>query len=159
MSELGNMSDTFFTAAASGFHQMCIRDSLKTVRRLPRPMSHQQVDALLGALRNLRDRSLVLLMLNAGLRPGETLGLHLDDIAYGRRRVFIRCRDDHPKGARSKSRVERVVDLHDGTTLDTLNAYVMGERPPDAASPFIFLIGGNSGSREEPCLLYTSRCV
>lgn len=124
--------------------------SLKTVRRLPRPMSHQQVDALLGALRNLRDRSLVLLMLNAGLRPGETLGLHLDDIAYGRRRVFIRCRDDHPKGARSKSRVERVVDLHDGTTLDTLNAYVMGERPPDAASPFIFLIGGNSGSREEP---------
>lgn len=62
-------------------------------------MSDQQIDALFDALRSLRDRNLVLLMLNAGLRPGETLGLHLGDIGYGRRRVFVRCRDDHPKGA------------------------------------------------------------
>ncbi len=113
-------------------------------------MSHEQVDKLPVALRNLRDRRLVLLVPNAGLRPGETLGLQLADIGYGRRRVFVRCRDDHPKGARSRSRVERVVDLHDGVTLDSLSVYVLGERPPEAASPFIFLVGGSGKNRTGP---------
>ena len=123
---------------------------LKTVRRLPRPMNGSQIAKLLSALRNLRDQSLIMLMLNAGLRPGEALGLHLTDINYGRRRVLVRCRDDHPKGARSKSRTERAVDLHDGGTLAALNAYVMGERPAETSSPFVFLVGGASTHREEP---------
>ncbi|MDE8346622.1 MAG: tyrosine-type recombinase/integrase [Acidocella sp.] len=123
---------------------------LKTVRRLPRPMNDLQIASLSKALRNLRDQSLILLMLNAGLRPGETLGLHLVDISYGRRRIFVRCRDDHPRGARSKSRTERVVDLHDGATLETLNAYVMDERPAEGVSPFVFLVGGTGKHREEP---------
>ena len=123
---------------------------LKTMQRLPRPMNQQQVEGLLAATRNLRDRSLVLLMLNGGLRPGEVLGLHLADIGYGRRRIFVRCRDDHPKGARSKSRVERVVDLHDGETLETLNTYVMHERPRDADVPFVFLVGGRGSRRDVP---------
>ena len=123
---------------------------LKTVQRLPRPMSQHQVESLLAAARNLRDRSLILLMLNGGLRPGEVLGLQLTDIAYGRRRIFVRCRDDHPKGARSKSRVERVVDLHDGETLETLNTYVMHERPHDAEAPFVFLVGGGGVNRRDP---------
>jgi hypothetical protein len=33
------------------------------------------------------------------------------DVAYGRRRVVVRHRTDHPKGVRSKSRFERIVDL------------------------------------------------
>jgi integrase len=123
---------------------------LKTIRRLPRPMNDLQVVKLLSALRNLRDQSLIMLMLNAGLRPGEALGLHLTDISYGRRRLLVRCRDDHPKGARSKSRTERVVDLHDGATLEMLNAYVMGERPAEGVSPFVFLVGGTGKHREEP---------
>lgn len=122
----------------------------KTIRRLPRPMSDEQIDSLLGALRNVRDSALVRLMLNAGLRPGEVLGLHLTDIAYGRRRVAIRCRDDHPRGVRSKSRTERLVDLHDGATLAALNAYVITERPPEAATSIVFLVGGNGTRRNEP---------
>lgn len=122
----------------------------KTIRRLPRPMSDEQIDVLLGALRSLRDNALVRLMLNAGLRPGEALGLHLTDIAYGRRRVAIRCRDDHPRGVRSKSRTERLVDLHDGATLAALSAYIMSERPPDAATPIVFLVGGKGERRSAP---------
>lgn len=122
----------------------------KTIRRLPRPMSDEQIGSLLGTLRSLRDSALVQLMLNAGLRPGEALGLHLTDIAYGRRRVVIRCRDDHPRGVRSKSRTERLVDLHDGATLATLNSYMMRERPADAASPIVFLVGGKGVRRNEP---------
>ncbi len=126
------------------------RVSAKTVQRVPRPLSEEQVAALLGGLRCQRDLALVRLMLDGGLRPGEALGLHLEDIAYGRRRVVIRHRNDHPKGVRAKSRFERVVDLHDPVTLAAVNAYVMTERPTDAECPFVFLVGGNGSRRLEP---------
>ncbi|MGN9844233.1 tyrosine-type recombinase/integrase [Nonomuraea sp. H19] len=122
---------------------------VKTVQRLPRPLSEAQVKALLEQLRGKRDRAIVLLMLQGGLRPGEALGLHLEDIAYGRRRVVVRHRNDHPKGARSKSRTERVVDLHEPETLAAVSVYVMDERPADADSPLVFLIGGRGKRRLE----------
>ena len=122
---------------------------VKTVQRVPRPLSQAQVAALLAQLRSNRDRAIVLLMLQGGLRPGEVLGLHLEDIAYGRRRVVVRHRDDHPKGARSKSRYERVVDLHEPETLAIVSAYVMDERPADCDSPLVFLIGGGGARRLE----------
>ncbi|MGY0065825.1 tyrosine-type recombinase/integrase [Streptomyces sp. QTS137] len=75
----------------------------KTVQRVPRPLGDDQVELLLSQLRGLRDKAIMLLMLHGGLRPGEVLALHLDDLAYGRRRVVVRHRDGHPKGARSKS--------------------------------------------------------
>jgi len=41
------------------------------------------VDALLSSLTRLRDMAIFLLMLDGGLRPGEVLNLHLEDVAYG----------------------------------------------------------------------------
>lgn len=118
--------------------------------RLPRPLTAEEVAALLGAVGSLRDLAMTLLMLDGGLRPGEVLGLHLDDVAYGRRRVTIRKRDDHPGGARGKSRQERMVDLHDPRTLDAVSRYVLHERPVDAPSPFLFLVGGTGARRADP---------
>lgn len=103
-------------------------------------MEEPLLDRLLNSLRTARDQAMVLLMLDGGLRPGEVLGLHLEDIAYGRQRVTIRKRDDHPRGARGKSRRERVVDLLEGRTLAAVNRYVMRERPLAAATPFVFLV-------------------
>ncbi len=80
---------------------------VKTVERLPRPMSDEQVRQVLSSCTRLRDKAMILLMLQGGLRPGEVLTLHLDDLQYGRRRVIIRYRTDHPKGVRTKSRRER----------------------------------------------------
>lgn len=118
--------------------------------RLPRPLSEPDVVALLDSMRCLRDMAMVLLMLDGGLRPGEVLGLHLEDISYGRRRVTVRKRDDHPRGARGKSRSERVVDLLQDRTLDAVNRYVLHERPLEAESPFVFLVGGQGPRRGEP---------
>ena len=123
---------------------------VKTVRRLPRLLGEGQVAALLGALRCRRDWALVRLMLDGGLRPGEALGLHLGDLAYSRRRVTIRHREDHPRGVRQKSRTERVVDLHEAATLEAVGAYVMAERPADAETPLVFLVGGKGQRRCEP---------
>ena len=67
-------------------------------------------------------------MLQGGLRPGEALSLHLEDVQYGRRRVIVRYRTDHPKGARTKSRTERIIDLHEPATLEALSRYVISTR-------------------------------
>ncbi|WP_448207481.1 tyrosine-type recombinase/integrase [Azospirillum sp. sgz302134] len=123
---------------------------VKMVHRVPRPLDSAQVEALLGALRCRRDFALIRLMLDGGLRPGEALALRLADVAYGRRRVVVRHGGDHPKGARAKSRIERVVDLHEPATLAAVADYVMMERPRDAESPFLFLVGGRGRRRLEP---------
>jgi integrase len=128
---------------------------LRDVHRVPRPMACEHVDALIAQLRCRRDLALIRLMLDGGLRPGEVLGLHLTDIAYGRRRVTVRVRFDHPRGVRSKSRAERVVDLHEGATLAAVSAYVMHERPQDTISPILFLVGGN-GPRRHDALSYAA---
>ena len=108
-------------------------------------MSDEQVQQLLSSLTCLRDKAMILLMLQGGLRPGEVLNLHLEDVQYGRRRVIIRYRTDHPEGVRTKSRRERVVDLHEPETLNTLSKYVLHERPSDTARDLDL-----PGSRERP---------
>ncbi len=123
---------------------------VKTVQHLPRPMEDDHVNKLLESFQLKRDRAMILLMLQGGLRPGEVLNLHLEDLQYGRRRVIIRYRTDHPKGVRTKSRTERVVDLYQPETLQAVSDYVMHERPSDVDSPYVFLVGGHGTRRGEP---------
>ncbi len=123
---------------------------VRTVQRVPRPMSEEQVKQLLDSLHLLRDQAMVLLMVQGGLRPGEVLNLHHEDIQYGRRRIVIRHRTDHPKGVRTKSRTERIVDLHEPEALQALSAYIMQERPTETESTLVFLVGGRGLRRCEP---------
>ncbi|ALL75861.1 hypothetical protein AD006_32260 (plasmid) [Pseudonocardia sp. EC080610-09] len=122
---------------------------VRTVDTLPRPVPDETFTALLGQLTKLRDRALVELMREGGFRPGEVLGLHLDDVSYGRKRVTIRHRGDHPAGARQKSRRDRVVDLLEDRALPVLNRYLLLERPPDVESSVVFLVGGRGQRRGE----------
>jgi len=123
---------------------------VKTVHRLPRPLEAEQVEKVLASLRCRRDLALIRLMLDGGLRPGEVLGLHLGDISYGRRRVTVRYREDHPRGVRQKSRTDRVVDLHEATTLAAVSSYILDERPAEAETALVFLVGGKGRRRCEP---------
>lgn len=149
---LGRVPDRHQPFVGAASRQRPVR---RTVRvrlplRLPRPMTGEDIDALLASLTTLRDLAIFLLMLDGGLRPGEVLCLQIGNVSYGRRRVTIRKRDDHPRGARAKARHERVVDLHEPRTLDAVNRYVLHERPLDAESPFLFLVGGSGTRRCEP---------
>lgn len=149
---LGRVPDRHQPFVGAASRQQPVR---RTVRvrlpiRLPRPMATEEVDALLASMTTLRDLAIFLLMLDGGLRPGEVLCLRLDDVSYGRRRVTVRKRDDHPRGARAKARRERVVDLYEPRTLDAVSRYVLQERPVDAESAFVFLVGGHGAGRCEP---------
>jgi integrase len=139
-----------FLGAASKQRPIRRAVHVKTVQHLPRPMEDDHVNKLLESFQLKRDRAMILLMLHGGLRPGEVLNLHLEDLQYGRRRVIIRYRTDHPKGVRTKSRTERVVDLYQPETLQAVSDYVMHERPSDVDSPYVFLVGGRGTRRGEP---------
>ncbi len=128
---------------------------LRRVQRIPRPLSEEQVSALLDVTERLRDRAMIMLMLQGGLRPGEVLSLHLNDVEYGRRRVSIRHRTDHPKGVRGKSRTERVVDIHEPQALAAVSRYVMEERPAGAPGKLLFLVCGR-GARAHEALSYAA---
>ena len=62
---------------------------IRTPRTLPQVLSPAAVDALVGALRTHRDRAMVEAMVRGGLRRCEVLGLRLEDVNAGERRLFI----------------------------------------------------------------------
>ncbi|GIG30707.1 tyrosine-type recombinase/integrase [Cellulomonas marina] len=126
------------------------RVRVKTPERLPRPMARSDVEAFLDSLTTLRDRAIFLLCVNGGLRPAEVLTLRLSNIHYGLRRVSITVQNQDPRGLRTKSREERIIDLHDADTLKALSDYVMHERPTGAPTDLVFLVGRQGSRRLEP---------
>lgn len=62
---------------------------IRTPRTLPRVLAPAEVDALRAALRTDRDRAMVDAMVLGGLRRCEVLGLRLEDLSAGERRLFV----------------------------------------------------------------------
>jgi site-specific recombinase XerC len=104
---------------------------VRTPRTLPRILEPGQVDALLAALRTHRDRAMVEAMVLGGLRRCEVLGLRLADLQVAARRVFI---------AEGKGGHQRQIPVS-GRFFASVAAYLDAERPPDAASDRVFVVG------------------
>ncbi len=103
---------------------------LRTPRTLPRVLLPEEVDALVSSLRTRRDRALVEAMLFGGLRRCEVLGLALNDLSPGERRVRIR----NGKGGH-----ERTVPIS-SRFFAAVAVYLADERPLDATSDALFLV-------------------
>ena len=84
--------------------------ALKVPKKLPRVLTTGEVQAILDACDRLRDRFLVALLYDSGIRIGEALGLRHRDIAAAERQVTIVPRRN-ANGARSKSRESRTVPV------------------------------------------------
>jgi integrase len=68
-------------------------NTLRVPRTLPRILSPQEADRLVGALRTHRDRAMVPAMLLAGLRRCEVLGLRFADVQVADRRLAVTLAD------------------------------------------------------------------
>ena len=86
---------------------------------LPRVLAASEVDGLRAALRTHRDRAMVEAMLLGGLRRCEVLGLRLDDVNAGARRVFV---------AEGKGGRQRMVPVS-ARFFASLGDYLDQERP------------------------------
>lgn len=110
---------------------------IRAPKKVPRVLSPDEVVALTTALRTERDRAMISLMVHAGLRRCEVLGLRFSDVHIGDLRVFI---------ADGKGGHQRLVPVIGGF-FTTLAAYLADERPSDAAGDHVFVVlkGPNRG--------------
>jgi integrase/recombinase XerD len=103
---------------------------VKARRTLPRILAPDEVDALTAALRTHRDRAMVAAMVLGGLRRCEVLGLRLEDVRVGDRRVFV---------ADGKGGHQRLVPVS-GRFFTTVAQYLETERPAGADTDRLFLV-------------------
>jgi site-specific recombinase XerD len=103
---------------------------VRVPRTLPRILSPQEADRLLGALRTQRDQAMVLAMLLAGLRRCEVLGLRFGDVQVADRRLVV---------VAGKGGHHRVVPAAN-RFFDALGGYLHQERPAAAATDRVFVV-------------------
>src|SRR5215468_3921380 len=103
---------------------------VRAPRTLPQVLGPAEVDALTAALRTHRDRAMVEAMLLGGLRRCEVLGLRLQDLRAGERRVFI---------AEGKGGHQRIVPIS-SRFFTTVAAYLEIERPRTSATDRVFIV-------------------
>jgi integrase/recombinase XerD len=103
---------------------------IRAPRTLPRVIDPDEVDALITALRRHRDRAMFEAMVLGGLRRCEVLGLRLEDIRPGERRVFI---------AEGKGGHQRIVPIS-SRFFTTLAVYLDTERPRTSTTHRVFVV-------------------
>jgi integrase len=87
---------------------------MAVVRQLPRTLEATQVVAVLAACERARDRFLLSLLAETGMRVGQALGLRHADLVSRAREVHIVPRGDNANGARAKLRSPAVVPVSAG---------------------------------------------
>ena len=103
---------------------------VRTSRTLPKILAPAEVDALLGATRTHRDRAMLLAMALGGLRRCEVLGLRLQDLSVGQRRVFI---------VDGKGGHQRLVPIS-SRFFAAVGAYLDTERPMASGTDALFVV-------------------
>ena len=84
---------------------------LPVPRRVPRTLEPGQMVAILAACEHLRDRFLLSLLAETGMRAGQALGLRHCDFVSRKREVHIVPRADNANGARAKVRSAAVLPV------------------------------------------------
>ncbi len=103
---------------------------VRVPRTLPQILGPGEVDALAAALRTHRDRAMVAAMVLGGLRRCEVLGLRLEDLRFGERRVFI---------AGGKGGHQRLIPVSPRFVTE-VSAYLDAERPADPGTDRVFVV-------------------
>jgi integrase/recombinase XerD len=78
--------------------------SLRVPQRRPDTLSVQQIATLVAACDRLRDRLLLAMLAETGMRVGQALGLRHSDIDSPGKQIHIVPRDDNANDARAKCR-------------------------------------------------------
>src|SRR5260370_31320622 len=85
--------------------------TLKREQRQPKTLTSEQIQQLLDACTHKRDRFLLALMYETGMRVGQCLGLTHADLSVEDRTLQIVPRLDNPNGARAKTRTTHTIPL------------------------------------------------
>jgi integrase/recombinase XerD len=110
--------------------------AVKSPKKLPRILTVTEMQSIMDACDRLRDRFLMALLWDSGVRIGEALGLRHADIAAAEREVTVvpRVNDN---GARSKSRDQRTIPVS-AELIRLWGDYLHGEYG-DLDSDYVFV--------------------
>lgn len=113
--------------------------------RHPGTLSAEEVQTLLDGCRHLRDRLLLSLLHETGMRIGQALGLRHEDMRTWDGEILIVPRADNANRARAKTHVEHVV--HVSVALGRLYSDYMHAEYGELDSDYVFvnLWGGQRG--------------
>ncbi len=119
---------------------------LPVTRTAPKVLEGEQIVAVLAACEHLRDRFLLSLLAETGMRVGQALGLRHADFVSRRREVRIVPRDDNVNGARAKCRSPVTVPV--STPLVRLYSEYMHVEYGSLDSDYVFvnLFAGKVGA-------------
>lgn len=84
---------------------------LKEPKRIPKTLTQEQVKQLIEACDRIRDKFLIALLYESGMRIGQALGLRHEDIKSWDNLIRIVPREDNTNGARAKTREAYNIDV------------------------------------------------
>jgi integrase len=99
---------------------------LRQPRRLPRTLDAHDIVALVEACEHLRDRFLLVLLAETGMRIGQALGLRHGDFVSHRKELRIVPRADNANGARAKTIESATIPISAGL-VRLYSAYMFDE--------------------------------
>lgn len=105
---------------------------LRYDRPHPELLTAEEIDQFIRHLKTDRDRAIVWLLKDAGVRIGEALGLRLSDVHWAERRITVRA---------TKTRTTRSVALS-AEALRAVSTYVRTERPAALEHDHLFVCLG-----------------
>lgn len=119
---------------------------LPVPRRTPRTLNPEEIVAVLAAPERLRDRFLLALLAETGMRIGQALGLRHCDFVSRRKEVHIVPRADNGNGARAKLRSLAVIPVT-ASLVRMYSEYMHAEYGYiDSDYVFVNLWGGRVGA-------------
>lgn len=105
-----------------------------------RVATKEEIDLILSATKCNRDRLLILLMEETGLRIGEVLGIrYTTDIDFEHKRIFVRYRPNNENHANAKNAEERYMKISDKTFL-LLNVYLSENAELFEKTDYLFIV-------------------
>lgn len=100
---------------------------VKREERLIKTLTRQQIQELINACPHLRDKFLLTLLSETGMRIGQALGLRHEDLKPEENEIHIVPRDDNANGARAKVQTPYTVPLQDTLVMQRYVEYVVRE--------------------------------
>ncbi|MEG4070839.1 tyrosine-type recombinase/integrase [Microcoleus sp. Pol11C2] len=84
---------------------------LKEPKRIVKTLTQEQIKQLINACDRIRDKFLIALLYESGMRIGQALGLRHEDIQSWDNLIRIVPRQDNSNGARAKTRNTYTIDI------------------------------------------------
>ncbi|GAA6619758.1 tyrosine-type recombinase/integrase [Scytonema sp. NUACC26] len=110
---------------------------LKEPRRKPKTLTQEQVQELIAACDRARDKFLVALLYESGMRIGQALGLRHEDIKSWDNIIRIVPRTDNSNGARAKTK--EIYDIHISKELMSYYTEYLLREFDECESDYVFV--------------------